>query len=316
MDRLTPPEVLDLDGTNFADSWRQWKQRFELISLATGLTSKDAKIQSATLLHVIGPAAFEVYNTFTWENEEDKQKVEVIMVKFAAYCIPRTNVTWERHVFNTSNQRDDETIDQYVTDLRKKVQTCQFQDLKDGLIRDRIVCGIRCDKTRSRLLKEPDLTLQKAMDICRANEATVTQMKSFTTLDEPTDIHGMHKDRLSCDRCGKWHTRQQTYPVFGTECYKCERKNHFAKMCRTKSWLLHGIHLDDEAASDEDMFIGALKKSHNNKEWQITISLNAQKTKFKIDTGAQCNVISKQKYLATSQTLLQKSKSKLTVGRK
>ena len=199
MDRLTPPEVLDLDGTNFADSWRQWKQRFELISLATGLTSKDAKIQSATLLHVIGPAAFEVYNTFTWENEEDKQKVEAIMVKFAAYCIPRTNVTWERHVFNTSNQRDDETIDQYVTDLRKKVQTCQFQDLKDGLIRDRIVCGIRCDKTRSRLLKEPDLTLQKAMDICRANEATVTQMKSFTTLDEPTDIHGVRKDRLSCD---------------------------------------------------------------------------------------------------------------------
>jgi len=167
--------------------------------LATGLTSKDAKIQSATLLHVIGPAALEVYNTFTWENEEDKQKVEAIMAKFAAYCILRTNVTWERHVFNTRHQCDDETINQYVTDLRKKAQTCQSQDLKDGLIRDRIVCGIRCDKTRSRLLKEPDLTLQKAMDICRANEATVTQMKSFTTLDKPTDIHGVRKDRLSCD---------------------------------------------------------------------------------------------------------------------
>jgi len=67
---------------------------------------------------------------------------------------------------NTHNQRDGEIIDQYVIDLRTKAQTWQFQDLKDGLIRDRVVCGITCDRTRSRLLKEPDLTLQKAIDIC------------------------------------------------------------------------------------------------------------------------------------------------------
>ena len=90
MERLTPPESLNLDGTNLADSWRQWRQRFELFSVATELTSKDAKIQSATLLHVIGPTALEVYNTFTWDNEDDKQKVETILAKFAAYCIPRT----------------------------------------------------------------------------------------------------------------------------------------------------------------------------------------------------------------------------------
>jgi len=96
---------------------------------------KNAKIQSVlTLLHVIGPATLEVYNMFTWENDNDKQKVEVILTKFETYCIPQTNVTWERHVFNTRNQHDDETIDQYVTDPKKKAQTCEFQDLKESLI--------------------------------------------------------------------------------------------------------------------------------------------------------------------------------------
>ena len=96
-----------------------------------------------------------------------------------------------------------------------KAQTCQFQDLKDGLIRDRVVCGITCDKIRSRLLKEPDLTLQKAIDIGRANEATVTQMKSFATNihSKPADIHGVCKDKQACDRCGNWHTRQQMCPA-------------------------------------------------------------------------------------------------------
>jgi len=83
---------------------------------------------------MIGPATLEVYNTFTWENDEGKQKVDAIMAKFAAYCIPTANVTWERHMFNTCNHQDDENIDQYVTDLRKKAQMCQFQELKDGLI--------------------------------------------------------------------------------------------------------------------------------------------------------------------------------------
>ena len=119
------------------------------------------------------------------------------MAEFAAYCILRTNVIWERHVFNTHHQRDNENIDQFVTDLRKKTQMCQFQDLKNELICNRIVCGIKCNKTRSRLLKEPDLTKQKAVDICRANKATMAQVKSLTTTthEKLTDVYGLHKDK-------------------------------------------------------------------------------------------------------------------------
>ena len=34
------------------------------------------------------------------------------------YCIPCADVTYERHVFNTSNQHDDDTIDHHVADLK------------------------------------------------------------------------------------------------------------------------------------------------------------------------------------------------------
>ena len=114
MEQLKPPEPLNLDSSSLANTWRQWKQCFELFSLASGLSSKEAKIQSATLLHVIGPAALEIYNTFTWANEDDKQKAKIILRKFEAHCIPQTNVTWERHVFNTRFQHEGETVDQYI----------------------------------------------------------------------------------------------------------------------------------------------------------------------------------------------------------
>jgi len=58
-----------------------------------------------------------------------------------------------------------EIIDQYITDLKTKAQMCH----------DRIVCGITCDKIRARLLKESELMLQTALNLCRANEATSSQ---------------------------------------------------------------------------------------------------------------------------------------------
>jgi len=139
MDKLSPPEALNFDG-NTADNWRRWKQRFEIFSLASGLSGKDAKIQAATFLHVAGTEALKIYNTFTWDSDKDKGKVDKITKKFDEYCNPRKNVTWERHKFNTRNQQVGESIDQYVTDLKTKAQTCEFGTLKDSLIRDRIVC--------------------------------------------------------------------------------------------------------------------------------------------------------------------------------
>ena len=88
MDKLTPPEALSLDG-NIANNWRRWKQRYEIFTLASGLSGKEPKIQAATFLHVAGTEALEVYNTFTWETDDDKSKVDKITEKFDEYCNPR-----------------------------------------------------------------------------------------------------------------------------------------------------------------------------------------------------------------------------------
>ena len=81
-----PPEVLNLEE-NVAKNWRRWKQRFEIFSLASGLSGKDAKIQAVTFLLVAGTEALKIYNTFTWESDDDKSKVDKITEKCNEYCI-------------------------------------------------------------------------------------------------------------------------------------------------------------------------------------------------------------------------------------
>ena len=65
------------------------------------------------------------------------------------------------------NQHAGKSFDQYLTNLQTKAKSCEFHNLKDGLIRDKIVCGIVCDKTRSRLLRETDMILQKAIELMK-----------------------------------------------------------------------------------------------------------------------------------------------------
>ena len=92
----------------------------------------------------------------------------MIQAKFKSHCILRANVTRERHLFNMCNQCDDETIDQYTVSQisKRKHRPANSRTLKMALSRtEYVVCGIQCDKTHSRLLKEPDLTLQKAIDM-------------------------------------------------------------------------------------------------------------------------------------------------------
>ena len=55
---------LSLQEGNLAENFKEWIQSFELYLTATGIEEKAEKVQVATFLHVAGPDAQRVYNTF------------------------------------------------------------------------------------------------------------------------------------------------------------------------------------------------------------------------------------------------------------
>ena len=129
--------------------------------------------------------------------------------------------------------------------------------MKDDLIRDRIVCGVREKSIRRKLLQESGLTLSKCVDICRVNEATAAQLKdmapSQTTEQEANAVNQKEnfkkpktskengkdpKDQLSaeCKFCGNKHERKRDKcPAYGKTCSSCGKANHFAGKCSKNS---------------------------------------------------------------------------------
>ncbi len=95
----------------------------------------------------------------------------------------------------------------------------EFADLTDSLIRDRIVCGIKDNNVRARLLREADLTLEKAIDTCRANEITSNQMKMLV---EEVDVNKISSVR-NIKKRGK--TLQSEQKVNSTQSMSMDAKN-------------------------------------------------------------------------------------------
>ena len=68
-------------------------------------------------------------------------------------------------------QESRETIDHYITDVLKLAENCQYGDLRDDLIRDKLVSGTTDDKVREKLLGSKDLKLDKMIEILKTNQA-------------------------------------------------------------------------------------------------------------------------------------------------
>ena len=58
--------------------------------------------------------------------DEDRIKYEVVVKKFSELCLGETNETYECFIFNSRQKSDEESIDKYVTTLRRLAQTCTF----------------------------------------------------------------------------------------------------------------------------------------------------------------------------------------------
>lgn len=156
--------------------------------------------------------------------------------------MPTKNIIFERYMFKTAVQ-EEENIDGYPNRLRKLASTCEFGNLSDQMICDRLVIGIKDHNACRRILHESELTLAKALDMLRRLEQTAVQMKTLDGEAE-TSVHVVQskqgppkperQKRSEIQNCGfcRYKHRKGKCPAYGKIYNKCGRRNHFASECK------------------------------------------------------------------------------------
>lgn len=121
-----------------------------------------------------------------------------------------------------------------------------------------------------------------------------------------------HNTIQDCKYCGRDHQRGKCQ-AYGQKCKNCGKMNHFKNKCMSKTASYRArkpVHrlLEEQSESDPDkMYVDMVKA---NEDWEVDLKINNKEVRFKIDTGAQCNVILESIYRQTGAQL-EKSKAKL-----
>lgn len=109
--------------------------------------------------------------------------------------VERTNRTMgERNKFNKMFQEKCESFNDFLTKVESQSIKCEFGEEHDSLLLVRIIAGIRNDRVRDELLSDADLTLSKAIQLCREREPASETLKrniepqQCTSYDESTII--------------------------------------------------------------------------------------------------------------------------------
>lgn len=312
---------------DMATEWNDWIDEYNNYFIAAKINAETAEIQVANMRTALGRDAIKILRNLGL-SEAEMKNLATIKTKLTEHFSPARNKTYERCQFHRLKQQPNESFEDFLQKLREQVKRCGYGTNADEFTMDQIVLGINSDDTRQKLWVEEELTLDKAKKICRAAERAGKQISELNNEHSPVSVNQIKGDEsrtFKCKRCGLVHGYRNC-PAYGKECRSCGSMHHFEAMCKSKdgrkrdkkersrekkfeSKNVRAISSDSDSYSEYDdddfRFVSAIEmqqysetkevnalNSKENEKWCGTVRVNDKSLKLKLDTGANCNVLS------------------------
>ncbi|UYV65930.1 K02A2.6-like [Cordylochernes scorpioides] len=247
---------------------------------------------------------------------------------FDTHFIGKRNVVYERALFGLRSQRPEETIEEFVTVLHRISEHCEYANLREELIRDRLVLGVKDRKLSEKLMLNENLTLAKAVEIARQWEAVMREQQDLNPSTSQVDTtrkvakqkpkasgHGKDNGRSTsrqtdsaketdegkifptCFNCGttKHHYRyRDKCPAKDKVCGKCGKKGHYTNLCRRKDNEVNAISSEETPAREKFSYVYAVREptlGSRKSRWKSTVRVNGTAIHFKLDPGSDVTLI-------------------------
>ena len=258
--------------------------------------NKPKQRQTAIILHCAGLQVLEVYDHFHVEADDDKNDPAKVLEKLEEYCNPRENEVLQS--FRFWNIPFHEPFDVFLTELYSRAASRNFKE-KQRMIRDKIVFSVS-GKLQELLLRESNLDLKKATEICRAFEITSRAKKEMSPPSERYSIdkieaqHQQEQNNAVKPQqkdgpyvlnerkfCGQSHEAARTQcPAWGKTCNYCKGRNHFEVKCKKVNLLNAGRDFD----KCDEQWLAVVGADH--KRVTALMQVNGCEVRFQLDSGA------------------------------
>ncbi len=122
------------------ENWKNYTEVLEQFFIVNEIP-KDKKVPA--LLSLIGGKTYSLLRNLTSPEEPKSKGYDALVELLTNHLLPKPLVIAERFRFHKRDQREGESLNVYVAELRKLTEHCNFGVTLNDALRDRLVCGIR-----------------------------------------------------------------------------------------------------------------------------------------------------------------------------
>ena len=304
-------KIEEFDGNR--EEWPQYVERLEHFFEANSIT--DAGKKRAVFLSVVGPMTYKTLrNLLAPAKVGDKSYAECVEV-LNSHFSPVPSEIVERCKFHSRYRRPGESVSTFVAELRRLSEFCNFGDVLEDMIRDRLVCGIRDDAIQKRLLSETKLTYKKAVELALNQEQAMQNMKELKgkrdlatasnySLPPQVEVQKVGSARptlrteLTCFRCGKkGHVATKCRVSKTVVCRQCGKPGHLQRACRSstprkESKPVHRVDEEEQEPEAAALWQVRSSKSISSSPISVKMQIDDCLIEMEVDTGASMTLLS------------------------
>ena len=126
------------------EEWTTYVERLELYCVANGIKEERKK---ACLLTQMGAKTYRLLQSLVLPEKPVDKSYDAIVKTLTTHLVPKRLVISERFRFYKRNQQPDESINEYVAEIRRLTKHCNFGGTLDEMLRDRFVCGLYSEES-------------------------------------------------------------------------------------------------------------------------------------------------------------------------
>lgn len=217
------------------DDFNDYIERMDLL---IALNSVAETNQMCFCIGFCGPDLYKIIKSRIAPKSVTEITYEQMKTALKTYFDPKLNVIAERFKFHSRQQKAEEPVGDYIVELKALSRTCDYGAHLTEALRDQLVFGVGQQKIQAALLREKDLTFEKACTIAKSIELTNHHV-DLMQQDNTVSVFTKHRlgPRVSQSRGnqsfverGKKKLRYANY-----QCYSCGLFGHTSRSCRAET---------------------------------------------------------------------------------